>query len=296
MCPWPGWTRIVVVGCVLVVAAVHAVQAAGTPEQLCQAAKNKVAAKYAKCRAVSEMKRALIGQDNTDALQKCDLKFESEWTRAEQKAVAVGTTCPSTGDQQALQAKTLDYTNGVAAVVAGRRFDDNGDGTITDNETGLQWEKKTTQYGSGANYADPHDVDNGYTWGSTSAPYLANGTVFTDFLAQLNGSLGSGTCFANHCDWRLPTMQELSTIAVPVRGGSYCYSDCIDPVFGPTGPNYWSATTRKTSSAAAWTVAFGDGAMLEPWPKDFGAINARAVRIRIPSCEYVGTFGGEVCP
>jgi len=44
------------------------------------------------------------------------------------------------------------------------RYIDNGDGTVTDKVTGLQWEKKTTTVGSGQNYADPHNVDNYYTW------------------------------------------------------------------------------------------------------------------------------------
>src|SRR5262245_59237764 len=44
-------------------------------------------------------------------------------------------------------------------------FRDFGDGTIRDICTGLQWEKKTTGVGSGANPADLHDVDNVYVWG-----------------------------------------------------------------------------------------------------------------------------------
>jgi hypothetical protein len=43
------------------------------------------------------------------------------------------------------------------------RFVDNGDGTITDNQTELMWEKKCAPDGS----TDPlnlHDVDNHYTW------------------------------------------------------------------------------------------------------------------------------------
>jgi hypothetical protein len=41
------------------------------------------------------------------------------------------------------------------------RFVDNADGTITDNETGLMWEKKT-ELNSIGNAANPHDADNGY--------------------------------------------------------------------------------------------------------------------------------------
>jgi hypothetical protein len=58
------------------------------------------------------------------------------------------------------------------------RFVDNGDGTVTDNQTGLQWEKKTTAVGSVANLADPHDVDNAYTWGNLRR--AANGAFSFD--------------------------------------------------------------------------------------------------------------------
>src|SRR5439155_128123 len=68
------------------------------------------------------------------------------------------------------------------------RFVDNMDGTVTDNETGLQWEQKDGA-GGGANFADPHDVDNTYTWSSSGT--AADGTAFTDFLSRLNACTSS---------------------------------------------------------------------------------------------------------
>src|SRR5262249_33920163 len=44
------------------------------------------------------------------------------------------------------------------------RFVNNGDGTITDLSTGLQWEQKTGTVGGGSNPSDPHDVNNTYPW------------------------------------------------------------------------------------------------------------------------------------
>src|SRR5262245_27270599 len=52
----------------------------------------------------------------------------------------------------------------------GERFVDNGDGTVTDQTTGLVWENKENQDGI-ADFADPHDADNTYTWsGGANAP------------------------------------------------------------------------------------------------------------------------------
>src|SRR5215475_7571875 len=64
----------------------------------------------------------------------------------------------------------------------GGRFVDNGDGTVTDQATGLVWEKKDNLDGN-ANFADPHDADNTYTW--SSGAHAHDGTVFLDLLGAL---------------------------------------------------------------------------------------------------------------
>src|SRR5213078_3331138 len=62
---------------------------------------------------------------------------------------------------------------------------DNGDGTVTDNTTGLIWEKKTGTVGT-PNPSDVHDVNNSYTWSGVSPYQNPDGTLFTTFLATLN--------------------------------------------------------------------------------------------------------------
>ena len=150
------------------------------------------------------------------------------------------------------------------------RFVDNGDGTVTDNYTGLQWEKKTTTFGSGTNYADPHDVDNTQYWGDLGGCAYAgcpNGDAFNQFLGLLNNcTTSNGTAhtsdgFAGHCDWRLPTIHELKTILDISQGACGGGSGpCIDPIFGPTAPvlAYWSSTT-DVNAPYAWYADFING-------------------------------------
>jgi Protein of unknown function (DUF1566) len=150
-----------------------------------------------------------------------------------------------------------------------QRFVDNGNGTVTDNQTGLQWEQKTGTVGSAricqqTSCPDPHDVNNTYAW--SNAGTAPDGPAFTDFLGKLNNCTSSdGTAvtdagFAGHCDWRLPTIQELAGIidlTQGVCGGGP--GPCIDQaVFGPTVAGvYWSATTFATDPDNAWFVYFG---------------------------------------
>jgi hypothetical protein len=128
------------------------------------------------------------------------------------------------------------------------RFVDNADGTITDNESGLMWEKKTELGGGsstcpgGATCGNLHDVDNRYYWSGTctvapskrcqptsAASALCTASVEGDPEGCAECTGGDGTCnrsetywtfiadlntasFAGHNDWRAPTRQELEGI------------------------------------------------------------------------------------
>ena len=141
------------------------------------------------------------------------------------------------------------------------RFVDNGDGTISDTQTGLMWEKKSS--GDGVqNPSNPSDVDNVYTWTDISDGDLSNrdGTAFQLFLAQLNGVVAETDemeQLGGYSDWRMPTGWELQTI----QDCSFSES-CIDPSFGPTAPaRYWSSSSNfgGPGPGFAWGVDFEDG-------------------------------------
>jgi hypothetical protein len=142
-------------------------------------------------------------------------------------------------------------------------FVDNGDGTVTDANTGLMWEKKSDD-------GSVHDWDDTYAWGSASVPYLMNGPMVTVFLDTLNDVAGGGAnCFAGHCDWRMPNRRELESIidfenvnpAVPGVFNSTCAPGCsVTTCSCITLTNsYWTSTTYSQLPAAAWVVNFSVG-------------------------------------
>jgi hypothetical protein len=158
----------------------------------------------------------------------------------------------------------------------------NGDGTLTDHQTGLMWELKTS-----ACSGEITCVNNQYTWSSSAT--ASDGSLFTSFLATLDGgdyaSLSAGQdvsngptpCFANHCDWRIPTIAELNTIIETSAPGCTTGSPCIDPAFGPTqASNYWSSSSWAGDPNGAWFVNFFNGNVSLLNKTD--GIYARAVR------------------
>ena len=112
------------------------------------------------------------------------------------------------------------------------RFTDNGNGTVTDNLTGLIWMKN-------ANY------------------FIAR--TWTQALSDCNG-LASGsaglTDGSQAGDWRLPNLKEL--LSLIDYGRSFPALPAGHPFSWDPAP-YWSSTTSATSTTSAWTVAFAVG-------------------------------------
>ncbi len=195
--------------------------------------------------------------------------------------------CPATGqltsypaDKNGAPAQAVQ-DDGALQLGAALSFTDNGDGTITDLNTGCMWEKKI-QWNVSANFAELHDADNVYFW-STAA-----GDSVWDWLDAVNAEGGTG--FAGHNDWRIPNVKELVSIVDygrfdpsidPAFSGASCgvaCADITDPACSCTSRScQWTSTTQDRDSAMAWCVKFDDG-LVTPTPKTGTTDRVRAVR------------------
>ncbi len=217
------------------------------PGVKCEAAKVKETASYYACRLKAESKA--IKKLTTPDFSKCDSKYSEKWKKAESKA---GGACPTEGDEAAIRAQMIGDSDSIVAILAGVGvgFVDNGDGTVTDNQTGLMWEKKVA--GSGC----LHCMDDDYVWVD----------AMSDWISEVNGHIDDPDTQAGlggHTDWRLPTSVELQTIVDLSQGfcGGAPFGDpCIDPIFGPTASSpVWSSSTTSSDPNNAWEVNFIDG-------------------------------------
>jgi Protein of unknown function (DUF1566) len=135
------------------------------------------------------------------------------------------TPVPANKDDGIVQPVPVD-DDGTLKLGTPLRYRDNGDGTVTDLNTGLMWEKKVE--GAGC----LHCVnDEFYRW-SIGIEDGSQKSIW-DWLDDLNASN-----FAGHSDWRIPNLRELLSI---VHYGFV--SPALDPVFGPSAVAYWSSTT-----------------------------------------------------
>ncbi len=133
-----------------------------------------------------------------------------------------------------------------------RSFVDNGDGTVTDNATGLMWEKLSDD-------GTIHDKDGAYTWED----------AFAVKVPLLNS-----TAFAGYTDWRVPNVFELFTLvdhgAVYPKVDAVFDTDCIPDCTVLTCScsvielaGYWSSTSfdETFGSPGAYVVGFYAGAV-----------------------------------
>jgi len=117
------------------------------------------------------------------------------------------------------------------------RFTDNGDGTVTDNLTGLIWLENANCYGQ-------------QSWANalSDANALANGTC------SLNDGSSAG-------DWRLPNVRELHSLidSSQPTGTATVALPSGHPFTGVQSLYYWSSTTYAGNTTPAWYVDLNNG-------------------------------------
>jgi hypothetical protein len=101
-------------------------------------------------------------------------------------------------------------------------FADNGNGTVTDNRTGLLWQQ-----------GEP-----GYMKWQNALNYC------------------NGLTLVSYSDWRLPNIKELESLVDDGR-----YDPAIDTTYFPNAnaSSYWSSTTYAVYPSHAWYVYFANG-------------------------------------
>jgi hypothetical protein len=107
----------------------------------------------------------------------------------------------------------------------------NGDGTVTDTNTGLIWQQATAPGIGSGSYPEK------YNWEQALA-YCENLTL------------------AGHSDWRLPNVNELQSIV-----DYSLYTPSIDTTYfpGTLTEDYWSSTTNVFNTLYVWFVNFNYG-------------------------------------
>ena len=131
------------------------------------------------------------------------------------------------------------------------RFTDHGNGTVTDNLTGLIWLDDANCFGN-------------QTWANA----LTEAAALFDGCGDCGGT--NGDCGLADSSiggqWRLPNVRELQSLvhygvdlpAVPDTSGTGKWSES-NPFSGVLSGFYWSSTTASMGSTGAWVLSMVEG-------------------------------------
>jgi len=158
-------------------------------------------------------------------------------------AIAGAIDLPKTGQTTCYNARECEGTGQDGEIQAGvawpaPRFTDNGDGTITDNLTGLMW--------------------------------LKDGNCFSDMpwqealdkVSDLNANAGAYTCggyTATYNDWVLPNVNELESLINAEEPDPAVWLNEQGFVDVQLDRYYWSSTTSASITENAWVVYMSGG-------------------------------------
>jgi len=142
-----------------------------------------------------------------------------------------------------------------------RSYTDLGNGIVRDNVTDLEWQQAT--------------APDTYRWQEAF-----------DYCSNLD--------LGGHDDWRLPTIQELSTLVdsgIPDPGPTVNI-DYFPDTIGSAYSDYWSSSADAQIPNDAWIVHFSDGSV--KGNGKMNAINVRAVRGEEQSNNFIDNGDGTI--
>ena len=119
------------------------------------------------------------------------------------------------------------------------RFEDNGNGTVTDNLTGLMWLKDANCFGTRRTWIGALDV-----------------------VADFNTNPSNYTCTsytANYTDWVLPNIVELESLVNAEETNFFAAWLNTQRFTQVQSTGYWSASTSTSQTGYAWHVAVSSG-------------------------------------
>jgi hypothetical protein len=194
---------------------------------------------------------ANLNADLLDGLDAGAFALDADLRELEAAVLALGTAkVPRTG-QSAVFAPADDGDLQLGVTWPNPRFTDNGDGTVTDNLTGLIWLADANCFG-GQNWADAMAKANALFDGCPDCGGTNSDCGLSD------GSLPG--------EWRLPNVRELHSLisygvhspAMPNTVGTGQWSEG-DPFSGVLSTFYWSSTTIASNFGGAWGLGMDDG-------------------------------------
>ena len=158
------------------------------------------------------------------------------------------------------QATSYDTDDDASKDGTAKSYTDNSDGTVTDNHTGLVWQK------------DHKDDGATLTWAAA-----------IDYAATLENGVDGLTDGSSTGDWRVPSNVEIITLAdysyPDIGGGTHSY---LNSIFTQTGWDstcygYWSSTTVPSSASLAYGLDSLGSFIYYDYKTD-SAFSARCVR------------------
>lgn len=146
-----------------------------------------------------------------------------------------------------------------ASLIA-NRYQDNGDGTVTDVTTNLMWKRCTE----------------GQTWNGETCVGETESMTWNAIMPD--GEQKIWPAFAGYTDWRVPTREELKSLVYCSSGDPKIWNDIInkkdyngckgkyqrptiDQQAFPNTPRWFWTATPYTDDCCSWIVYFGDGSI-----------------------------------